>query len=219
MYQDGRLMRSWQGGRARHLAVAADHAWLVEACVRLSELTGQEQWRIRARRAAHDLLSLFWDEEDGGFFTTGSDAEALVVRPKEFVDGALPATNSIAVWALLRCDGLADDPALGQAVDRTVALALPLLTQHPGALADMVAALPMVAGRQEIVITGDRADLLAEVVTQWLPASVAAWGEPGSSPLFTDRPDGFAYVCRGATCDVPADGVELLRRQLGALRR
>jgi uncharacterized protein len=219
MYQDGRLMRSWQGGRARHLAVAADHAWLVEACVRLSELTGQERWRIRAQQAAHDLRTLFWDEEDGGFFTTGSDAEALVVRPKEFVDGALPATNSIAVWALLRCDGLSDDPDLRQAVDRTVALALPLLTQHPSALADMVAALPMVAERQEIVITGDREDLVAEVVTQWLPASVLAWGEPGSSPLFVDRPDGFAYVCRGATCDVPAGDVDLLRRQLGALRR
>ena len=31
MYVDGRLMRSWQGGRARHLAVAADYAWLAEA--------------------------------------------------------------------------------------------------------------------------------------------------------------------------------------------
>jgi uncharacterized protein len=219
MYQDGRLMRSWQGGRARHLAVAADHAWLVEACVRLSELTGLETWRVRAQRAADDLRTLFWDEEDGGFFTTGSDAEALIVRPKEFVDGALPATNSIAVWALLRCDGLSDDPALRQAVDRTVTLALPLLAQHPAALADLVAALPMVAERQEIVITGDRDDLVAEVVTQWLPASVVAWGEPGSSPLFADRPDGFAYVCRGATCDLPAESVDLLRQQLGALRR
>ena len=36
LYRDGRLMRSWQGGRARHLAVVADYAWLVEACVRLS---------------------------------------------------------------------------------------------------------------------------------------------------------------------------------------
>jgi uncharacterized protein YyaL (SSP411 family) len=219
MHQDGRLMRSWQGGRARHLAVAADHAWLVEACVRLSELTGQETWRIRAQQAAHDLLRLFWDEEEGGFFTTGSDAEALVVRPREFVDGALPATNSIATWALLRYDGLFDDPVVRRAIDRTVALALPLLAQHPSALADMVAALPMVADRQEIVITGGRSDLLAEVVAQWLPASVRAWGEPGTSPLFSDRPDGFAYVCRGTTCDLPADTTDLLKRQLEALRR
>ncbi len=93
MYDDGRLMRSWQGGRARHLAVAADHAWLIEACVRLSELTGSTLWRTRANRVAHELLGQFWDDESGGFFTTGDDAEALIVRPKEYLDGALPATE------------------------------------------------------------------------------------------------------------------------------
>jgi uncharacterized protein YyaL (SSP411 family) len=219
MYQNGRLMRSWQGGRARHLAVAADHAWLVEACVRLSELTGRSLWRERAQRVAAELVTLFWDKDQGGFFTTGSDAETLVVRPKEFVDGALPATNSIATWALLRVDGLTDDEALQQAADRTVALALPLVTQHPGSLADMVSALPMLAGRQEIVVTGQRDDLLAEVRRPWLPAAVVAWGERGESPLFADRPDGFAFVCRGAACDVPADDVTTLVGQIEGLRR
>ena len=111
MYDGGRLMRSWQGGRARHLAVAADHAWLVEACVRLSELTGRRLWRARAHRVTLELLDRFWDDESGGFFTTGDDAEALIVRPKEYLDGALPATNSIAVHALLRANALDDDRA------------------------------------------------------------------------------------------------------------
>ena len=143
MYVDGRLMRSWQGGRARHLGVAADHAWLIEACVRLSELTGRRAWRERAQRVAGELLDLFFDVEGGGFFTTGHDAEALVVRPKEFLDGAVPSANSIAVSALLRVDALADNPAVREAVDTTIALATPLLDQHPGAVADLVAALPM----------------------------------------------------------------------------
>ncbi len=116
MYVDGRLMRSWQGGRARHLGVAADHAWLVEAFVRLSEWTGQAHWRERALAVSGQLLDLFWDEERGGFFTTGDDAEALVVRPKEFVDGAVPATNSIAVASLLRAAALTDDARLEEAV-------------------------------------------------------------------------------------------------------
>ena len=154
MYADDRLMRSWQGGRARHLAVAADYAWLAEASFRLSESTGRALWRERAVEAVHQLLDLFWDDASGGFFTTGSDAEALVVRPKEFLDGAVPSSNSVALAALLHVGALVDDARIEGAIERTVALAGPLLERHPGALADMVTALAMWNGRNEIVVTG-----------------------------------------------------------------
>jgi hypothetical protein len=219
MYAGERLMRSWQGGRARHLAVAADYAWLAEASFRLSEWTGATRWRERAVRAVHQLLDLFWDDASGGFFTTGGDAEALVVRPKEFLDGAVPSSNSVAVAALLHAGALVDDPRIEGAIERTVALAGPLLERHPGALADMVAALPMVNGRDEIVITGDRPDLLAEVRRNWLPDAVMVWGEPDAGPLFADRPaePGLAYVCRGRSCQMPAANATTLAGQLETL--
>jgi uncharacterized protein YyaL (SSP411 family) len=220
LYVDGRLMRSWQGGRARHLAVGADHAWLIEACLRLSELTGRPVWRERARQITDQFIELFFDKVGGGgFFTTGHDAEPLVVRPKEFLDGAVPATNSIAMAALLRVDALADDPRVRDAIERTVGLAMPLLIQHPGAVADLVAAAPMVGGRQEIVVTGDRDDLVSEVRRHWLPASLLAWGEPDQSPLFANRPEGRAFVCRGFTCDAPTDAPDALHAQLEGLSR
>jgi hypothetical protein len=221
MYLDGRLMRSWQGGRARHLAVAADYAWLAEACLRLSEWTGQTLWRERALIAVRQLHDLFWDEESGGFFTTGADAEALVVRPKEFLDGALPATNSIALTALLRTNALVEDPVLDRAAERTIALARPLLERHPGAVADLVAALPMWNGRYEIVVTGDRPDLLAEVRRRWLPSAVTAWGEPDDGPLFAERSSepGRAYVCQARSCRMPAENAATLAAQLEAAVR
>ncbi len=37
----GRWLRSWQDGRARHLAYAGDYAWLVDFFTRLAELTGR----------------------------------------------------------------------------------------------------------------------------------------------------------------------------------
>ena len=218
MYVDGRLMRSWQGGRARHLGVAADHAWLVEACVRLSEWSGQARWRERALQVSGQLLDLFRDDGYGGFFTTGKDAEALVVRPKEFIDGAVPATNSVAVAALLRAAALTDDPRLEEAVSETIELARPLLERHPGALADLVAALPMWNGRQEIVVTGRRPDLVAEARRRWLPAAVLAWGEPDDGPLFAGRAaePAVAYVCRRRTCLLPVHEPEQLAAQLDA---
>ncbi len=219
MYSDGRLMRSWQGGRARHLAVAADHAWLAEACLRLSEWTGKAVWRERALAAVRQLCALFWDDKSGGFFTTGADAETLVVRPKEFLDGALPATNSIAVTVLLRTNALVEDPVLERAAERTIALARPLLERHRGAVADLVAALPLWNGRYEIVVTGDRPDLLAEVRRHWLPSAVTAWGQPDDGPLFAGRPSepGQAYVCQARSCRMPAGNAATLAAQLEAV--
>jgi hypothetical protein len=219
MYAEGRLMRSWQGGRARHLAVATDYAWLAEASFRLSEWTGRSLWRERAVQAVHQLLDLFWDDASGGFFTTGSDAEALVVRPKEFLDGAVPAANSVAVAALLHAGAFVDDQRLEEAIERTVTLAGPLLERHPGALADMVAALPMWTGRNEIVVTGDRPDLLTELRRHWMPAAVVAWGEDDGGPLFAGRPaePGMAYVCRGRSCRMPTADTATLAGQLEAL--
>jgi hypothetical protein len=219
MYLDGRLMRSWQGGRARHFAVAADYAWLAEACLRLSEWTGRTLWRERALTAVRQLCALFWDEDSGGFFTTGSDAEALVVRPKEFLDGALPAANSIALTALLRTNALVEDPVLDRIAERTIALARPLLERHPGAVADLVAALPMWNGRYEIVVTGDRPDLLAEVRRRWLPSAVTAWGQPDDGPLFAGRSSepGRAYVCQARSCRMPAENATTLAAQLEAV--
>ena len=169
-------------------------------------------------RAATQLVDLFWDDASGGFFTTGSDAEHLVVRPKEFLDGAVPATNSIAVTALLRAGAFAE-ARFDEAVERTIALARPLLDQHPAALADLVAALPMWSRRDEIVVTGDRPDLLAEVRRRWLPAAVVLWGEPDDGPLFEGRPPqpGLAYVCQARSCQTPAADTETLAAQLETL--
>ena len=42
--RDGRWMRSWQAGEARHLAYAGDYAWVVDCMTRVGELTGEARW-------------------------------------------------------------------------------------------------------------------------------------------------------------------------------
>ena len=96
-------------GGARHLAYAADYAWLVDCFTRLGELTGRARWTERAVETADALLDLFHDDEGGGFFTTGHDAEALIVRTKDVFDGATPSANAVAALSLARLGALTGD--------------------------------------------------------------------------------------------------------------
>ena len=127
MYADARLMRSWQGGRARHLAVAADTpGWPRPAFA--SRNGPARSSGASGRTAVDELLELFWDEESGGFFSSGSDAEIVVVRPKEFLDGALPSTNSVGVYGSAAGQRIGRRCSADAAVERTIALARPLLS-------------------------------------------------------------------------------------------
>ena len=74
--ENGRWLRSWQpevGGQ--HLAYAADYAAVVDGFTRLGEATGEKRWTEMAIETADSLIDLFEDRENGGFFTTGNDAE------------------------------------------------------------------------------------------------------------------------------------------------
>ncbi|HET6810598.1 MAG TPA: thioredoxin domain-containing protein [Acidimicrobiales bacterium] len=202
---DGRWMRSWQGGRARHPAYAADHAWLVDAFVRLAEASGRPEWLEQASAAADTLLDLFWDADEGGLFTTGRDAEQLIVRAKDYFDGATPSANSVAAGALLRLAALTGRDRYREAAEAILARVVPLAVNHPTAFTHALAALDLQAsGTVEIVVAGERPDLLAELRPLHLPTAVLAWGEPSGGPLWESRADGFAYVCRDYSCLAPA---------------
>ena len=216
---DGRWLRSWQsGGGARHLAYASDYAWLVECFTRLGELTGRARWTERALETAEALLDLFADPDEGGFFTTGRDAEQLIVRTKDVFDGATPSANSVAAYSLARLAGLTGSPRLAAESGRVVELLGDLLARHPTAFAHTALSADLFArGLVEVVIAGERPDLLGVVRSRWLPGAVVAWGERTDSPLWEDRGVEAAYVCREQVCRLPVTDPQSLEAELAAV--
>jgi uncharacterized protein YyaL (SSP411 family) len=221
---DGRLLRSWQDGRARHLAYAEDYAALLEAVVTLAEVD-DVAWLKDARAIADELLRLFHDEDQGGFFTTGADAESLIVRPKELQDNATPAENSLAANGLLRLAALTGEARYEAPAAEVLRVLGPVLSEHATAFAYLLGALErLVTPPLEIAIVaeGDGAALRREVSGRLLPASVTVAASPGTgadvTPLLADRAlvDGkpTAYVCEHFACRQPVTSPEELRAQL-----
>ncbi len=213
---DGRWRRSWQAdGGARHLAYASDHAALVDAFTRLGEATGEARWLAAAREAADALADTFWDVARGGVFTTGSDAEKLVTRNKDLMDNAVPSANSLAAVALQRLAALSGEDRYRQLADQILRLAGPLAARHPTAFGHLLTAVDLaVHGVDEVVVAGDRPDLVAVVHGAYRPRAVLAWGERYDSPLWAGRDDGRAYVCRHYACRLPAEDPATLAGQL-----
>ena len=208
----GRWYRTWHAdGGPRHRALAADHAALVEAFIRLSELTGEARWLDAARETADTMLDWFWDPVDGGLFTTPEDGEELVVRQKDLHDNATPSANSSAANGLLRLAALTGDLRYRNHADRILQLLAAVIDAAPGAVSNALLALELWhRGIVEIVVVGDEPTMVRVAQTVWRPDAVIAWGEPYDSPLWDDREPGHAYVCRNGVCDLPVTTPEAL---------
>lgn len=208
---DGRWLRSWQGGQARHLAYASDYAWLVEAFTRLGELTGQARWIALATETAEAMIDLFWDPQGGGLFSTGKDAERLIVRSKDIHDGATPSANAVAALSLARLGALTGQEKLSRAAVSILGNLGPILAAAPVTLTYALAAVDLCsAGITEVAVAGERPDLVRAVQDRYLPRVVLAWGQAYESPLWEGRPPGYGYVCKAYTCAAPAATVEEL---------
>jgi uncharacterized protein len=223
--EDGRFLRS---SRAPYLAYAEDYAALLEALVTLAELDSP-RWLAPAREVADELLRLFADPDGPGFFTTGVDAEQLVVRPKDLFDNATPAASSLAANGLLRLAAITGERSYEQpAVAIVRALGGPMAS-HPTAFPYLLEPFErLVRAPLEIAIVGDPADprtaaLRREVTRRLVPGSVLLVGAPGSvaSPLFDGRTqrDGAptAYVCEHYACREPVTEPDALGAQLNAV--
>ncbi|HEV8571970.1 MAG TPA: thioredoxin domain-containing protein [Actinomycetota bacterium] len=227
---DGRLLRSWREGRAGGPGYVDDYAMMAAACVTLYEATFDLGWMAEARRLADDLIRLFHDPDRGGFFQTGEDAEALVLRPKELFDNAVPSGNSVAAEVLLRLAHLTGEDAYERAGVSGLRVARNLIERAPTMFGHALGALDLyVSPSKEVAIVGDLESeearrLIRELWSRYLPNAVLAAAPPGDDeaarivPLLAGREplDGkpAAYVCERFTCRLPVSDPEALAAQL-----
>ena len=148
---------------------------------------------------AEAMLALFWDEETSGLFTTGHDAEALVARQQELLDNATPSASSNAALALARLGILTGEERFTAVARAIVARVAEPALRHPTAFANLLAAADVVANPPgEVVVAGDRPDLVEAVQRRYLPRRRAGVGRAHRT-----RPSGRAGRTAGPTCARP----------------
>jgi hypothetical protein len=219
---EGRLLRTYNAGRAHLNAYLEDHAYLLEALLTLYEATFDPRWFAEARALADTIIDRFGDAERGGFFSTASDHETLIARRKELEDSPIPAGGSAAAFGLLRLARLTGENRYEEAALGQIRLVHELAPGHPYAFGHLLQAIDfLVADVREVALVGDDRGPLEQVVREaFRPHVVLAGGAGGDTvvPLLEGRSpvDGraAAYVCEHFACRRPVTEPDELRALL-----
>lgn len=212
---DGRLRRASLGGVVGgSVAILEDHAMLATGLLALYQLSADATWLTAATDLLDTALAHFADRaQPGRWFDTADDAEQLVLRPADPLDGATPSGASSITEALLTAAHLVD----GDRAERYLRAAAESLGAH-SVLLDraprsaghwLAVAEAAVRGPLQIAVACDpAASALLAYARRLAPGgAIVVGGEVDSSALLTGRPRvggaDAAYVCRGQVCDLP----------------
>ena len=227
---DRRLLRRYRDGDAAVDAFCEDYACLVWGLLELFEATGdiaKLDWALELTAAQTEL---FFDPQDGGWFSTTGDDPSVLLRMKEDYDGAEPAAASVTVRNLIVLGQLLAERAFADRAARTLERYGPQIAQVVRVMPLMVANVALWrAQRSEIVIVGPRGrdDAVAlerTVADRYLPFAVVVPIDPARPNQLERLPwiaamvmrDGkaTAYVCQEFACQQPVIDPDALAAQL-----
>ncbi|WP_107659194.1 thioredoxin domain-containing protein [Nocardia suismassiliense] len=225
---DGRVRRaSLNGVAGASPGVLEDYAWLVTGLLALHQATGELSWLDEAQRLLDTAIQHFADPNiPGSWFDTADDAEILVTRPRDPIDGATPAGASSLAEALLTAAAVSEaDRAVPYfaLAEQTLQRGAFVLARAPRSAGQwLTVAEAALRGPLQVAIAaeapGESSELLAAARAAAPGGTIVIAAPPNSVPLLADRPlvDGepAAYVCRGSVCDLPVSTVAELQEAL-----
>ncbi|HYE37768.1 thioredoxin domain-containing protein [Methylocaldum sp.] len=212
---ENRLLATYKDGKAHLNAYLDDYAFLLDAGLELLQCqwrTDRLDWLLKL---ADQLLARFEDHEQGGFFFTSDDHEALIQRPKTLMDESMPSGNGIAALVLLRLGHLVGEYRYTEAAERTLKAAVPSVRQYPHAHGALLNAMLEWLYPPEFVVLRGK----PEALRAWIDAihgspatgahrlSFAIPADEQTLPgVLAERKTEageVAYVCSGMTCLAP----------------
>jgi uncharacterized protein YyaL (SSP411 family) len=213
----GHLYHRFRDGELAVQAHAADYVFLIHGLLNLYQTSFDLKFAEQAQELQQELTANFWDEENGGFFSTPGVSDELPVRPKELYDGAIPSANSVALFNLLLLSRLTGNPRWEDRAQAQIRAFAGSVKSQPTAFTYFLCALDFaLRPGEEIVITGDSQaedtrDFLAALNLNFTPNKVAiVKTEQNAEQLnkFAGYTDGLevvkgkamAHICRNGSC-------------------
>ena len=229
------LIRAWRKGATDIEGFAEDYAYLIRGLIDLYESsfdTAPLEWAITLQ---HKQDALFWDDKNGGYFSSTGKDPSVLLRMKEDYDGAEPSPNTISALNLLRLSHLLGNSAWSEKAERTLKRLAGQMQQAPLATPMGLVALDIyLSPAEQVVIVGKKDEkntrqMLKSLWGKFLPGAVWALIEDEPSRSFFARQAEFygsvqsiddkatAYVCVEFVCKLPTTDPAVFNQELNAL--
>ncbi|QQR57628.1 MAG: thioredoxin domain-containing protein [Candidatus Melainabacteria bacterium] len=230
MEKDGNLSRTYGRGKARLNGYLDDYAYFAQALLDLSACDANPMWYQKALLLTNKSIEYFYSQDDKDFYYTPTFHESLIIRPKNYFDGAVPSGTSVALLNLLRLYKLSDNEQFSSIAIDVMGTYSKLFERAPDQFAIMLCALDMhLSQGKEIVFVLDSNDasrikFLEVALSRFAPNDLELTkmaDTEHSSPMFEGRGlhkgKSTAYICQNYACQEPITDIDQLSCQLHPL--
>ena len=228
LFRDGFLLHTYKDGQAKLLGYLDDYAFTAVGLLDIYEALFDRSALSRAIELTEIMLREFWDEQDGGFFSTGKSHEKLISRAKPIFDASIPSGNALATQLLLRLFHVTGEERYLHYAEKVLRSYYDAMESQPFGFAHLLCALDFYLEKpKEVVIVGEREDrrveeLLNKIHSVYQPNMTLQLARPDESleklsPLLQGKSqvggNPTVYVCHNSTCSAPVtswDGLKPL---------
>jgi hypothetical protein len=228
MRKEGHLMRVYKEGRCHTKGYSEDFAFFIQGLIDLYEATFEMDWLKEAEDLNGRMIRQFWDEKKGGLFFAGKENESLIAQSKSPYDNAIPSSNAVAVFNLLKLGYLTGQESLKKKAEEILHLFYSFLSQHPAGFSHMLSGLSFFLNPEEIGVIGSKDDsrtksMLKEIFLAYLPNKILSLRDPQEKikehwlPFLMEKGAvevPTAFVCKEFTCLPPARDQKELKKIL-----
>lgn len=239
LYREGRLMARYRDGETKFKAYIDDYAFLLWGYIELYDAAFSVKYLKKARNLADQMIELFWDDKDGGFYFSGVDSESLIAKDKDVYDGAIPSGNSVASVMLVRLGYLTGETAYLDKTEEMYHTFFDNIRRQASASPFFVQSLLLTENStKEVVIIGSKNDperkkLLQQLQVEFLPDVTVLAAEspeefteivPFASQYKQINDHATVYVCENFACQQPTTDMEaalkmILKENIGEVER
>ena len=216
-FTDGRqlLMHTWKNDQAKFPAFLDDYAYLISALIELAQVTGKLEYLNKAKILTETVIENFGDGESPLLFYTHKAQADVLMRKKEFYDGATPSGNAVMAYNLYRLSIFFNTKEWRNKSEQMIRSMADVTIKYPTSFGVWLCLLfEIILGTSEIVVLGKDWEIyLQKILGIYISHKLVQAAETPMSgyPLLGDKPntsENRIYLCENYACRHPVNTIQ-----------